>query len=129
MSANISSAHAGRLKSAGIDIGRPVSYAHCDLLTSAAEFLPELQREINGRRFGLLGLLATRRDRQACLDVGGMPGFLSATRHIRDSEWRVAPLPRDLQDRRVEITGPVEWANDCLQCMGRHLGCRAGPIR
>jgi malate synthase len=69
------------------------------------QFLSDLQREFNGRR---LKLLEARRDRQACLDVGGMPGFLSATQHIRDREWRVALLPPDLQDRRVEITGPVD---------------------
>jgi malate synthase len=80
--------------------------AHREILTPhALEFLIDLQREFNGRR---LTLLQARRDRQACLDVGGMPGFLSATRHIRDGQWKVAPLPADLRDRRVEITGPVD---------------------
>ncbi len=93
-------------KSASIEIRGPVSAAHAEILTPAAlDFIAGMQREFNGRR---LQLLAARRDRQACLDVGGTPGFLSATEHIRNAEWRVPPLPKDLQDRRVEITGPVD---------------------
>src|SRR3546814_12545668 len=37
-----------------------------------------------------------------------MPDFLAGTRHVRDGDWTIAPLPADLMDRRVEITGPVE---------------------
>jgi malate synthase len=83
-----------------------MSPAHREIITPhALEFLIDLQREFNGRR---LTLLEARRGRQACLDVGGTPGFLSATKHIRDGQWKVAPLPADLRDRRVEITGPVD---------------------
>src|SRR6185437_5999451 len=52
--------------------------------------------------------LAARSERQKRLDAGEKPDFLSSTREIRESEWTVAPLPLDLADRRVEITGPVD---------------------
>ncbi|PJJ97538.1 malate synthase A [Lysobacteraceae bacterium NML91-0213] len=53
-------------------------------------------------------LLAARRARQARFDAGALPDFRGDTRAIRESAWRVAPLPAALQDRRVEITGPVD---------------------
>src|SRR5690349_1011307 len=53
-------------------------------------------------------LLARRARMQARLDAGERPDFLPETKEIRDSEWTVAPLPNDLLDRRVEITGPVD---------------------
>src|SRR6185295_15953880 len=53
-------------------------------------------------------LLASRAERQKEIDAGVMPDFLSATKQIRDGEWKVAPVPADLQDRRTEITGPVD---------------------
>ena len=53
-------------------------------------------------------LLARRSERQAFFDQGGLPDFLPETEHVRNSDWRVAPIPEDLQDRRVEITGPVD---------------------
>lgn len=49
-----------------------------------------------------------RQHRQAVIDTGEMPDFLSETRAIREGNWRVAPIPADLQDRRVEITGPTD---------------------
>jgi malate synthase len=75
------------------------------LSDGALEFTAGLQREFNGRRYSLL---ASRRERQACLDRGELPDFLAETESIRRGDWRVAPLPEDLQDRRVEITGPVD---------------------
>ena len=71
----------------------------------AVAFLAELQR-----RFGVERdrLLATRAERQAKLDQGWKPDFLAETGGIRDGAWTVAPLPKDLLDRRVEITGPVD---------------------
>ena len=62
------------------------------------------------RRYGsrVTELLAARAARQARYDAGERPGFLPETKAIRESSWRVAPLPVDLADRRVEITGPVE---------------------
>ena len=62
------------------------------------------------RRFGprLQGLMAARQARQVRFDAGELPGFRSDTRAIRDSDWEVAPIPMDLLDRRVEITGPTD---------------------
>ena len=53
-------------------------------------------------------LLAARAERQARLDAGERPDFLAETQDVREGDWRVAPAPADLQDRRVEITGPVD---------------------
>src|SRR5438093_5118995 len=76
------------------------------LTDEALEFVAGLHRELNPRREELL---ARRRDRQAELDAGALPDFLEETRSVReDPSWRVAAVPRDLQDRRVEITGPVD---------------------
>ncbi len=77
-----------------------------DILTrEALGFVERLHRELNPRR---LELLERRRERQLALDAGESPGFLPETREIRAGEWRVAPAPADLVDRRCEITGPVE---------------------
>lgn len=53
-------------------------------------------------------LLEARRSFQARLDAGAVPDFPSETAEIRESDWKVAPIPADLRDRRVEITGPVD---------------------
>ena len=53
-------------------------------------------------------LLAARAERQARLDAGELPDFLPETQDVREGDWQVAPVPADLQDRRVEITGPVD---------------------
>jgi malate synthase len=77
-----------------------------DILTrEALAFVERLHRELNPRR---LELLERRRERQRALDAGENPAFLPETREIRAGEWRVAPAPADLVDRRCEITGPVE---------------------
>jgi malate synthase len=68
-------------------------------------FVAKLAREFEGRREELL---AKRVQRQQEIDAGKLPDFLPETEHIRNSDWTVAPLPDDLQDRRVEITGPVD---------------------
>ena len=75
------------------------------LAPDAIRFLTRLQREFEPRR---RELLVRRKIRQAEIDAGTLPGFLPETAHIRDAEWTVAPIPKDLLDRRVEITGPVE---------------------
>jgi malate synthase len=76
-----------------------------ELLTpDVLEFLTELHQRFDGRR---RSLLAARGDRQERLDGGELPDFPEATRDIRDAEWRVGGIPADLQDRRVEITGPT----------------------
>ncbi len=77
-----------------------------EILTPAAlAFVEKLERTFGGRR---RELLHQRERRQAAIDQGQMPDFLPETAHIRQSEWTVAPIPTDLQDRRVEITGPVD---------------------
>ncbi|QUJ68112.1 malate synthase A [Photobacterium sp. GJ3] len=53
-------------------------------------------------------LLATRESRQKAIDDGQLPDFLPETRDIRESDWTIQNIPADLQDRRVEITGPVD---------------------
>ncbi len=76
------------------------------LLTGEARaFLAELHSRFEGPR---QARLAARRVRQARFDAGGLPAFREDTRAIRDGDWRVAPIPAALQDRRVEITGPVD---------------------
>ena len=74
------------------------------LTPSALEFLAELHGRFDGRR---LDLLNRRKDRQARFDAGQLPDFREDTRDIRESDWTVGSIPRDLQDRRVEITGPT----------------------
>ena len=71
----------------------------------ALQLVASLHRRFNGRR---LELLAARARRQEELDEGAMPDFLAATADVRGGDWRIAPVPADLQDRRVEITGPVD---------------------
>ena len=63
-----------------------------------------LEREFAGRREELLRARAERQER---IQAGELPDFLESTRTVRDGEWRVAPAPADVQDRRVEITGPA----------------------
>jgi malate synthase len=75
------------------------------LTPEALSFVAGLQREFNQRR---LELLRMRDGRQAEIDQGVMPDFLPQTVEIRAADWTVAQIPPDLQDRRVEITGPVD---------------------
>src|SRR5271170_3311275 len=75
------------------------------LTPEASAFLNKLAREFEARR---QQLLARRGVRQQQIDAGQFPEFLAETAHIREAEWTVAPIPHDLLDRRVEITGPVE---------------------
>jgi len=87
-----------------------ISAAHIEragevLTPLALQLLASLHRRFNGRR---LELLAARTRRQALLDEGALPEFLSATAPLREREWRIAPVPADLADRRLEITGPVD---------------------
>ncbi|HVC76199.1 MAG TPA: malate synthase A [Candidatus Micrarchaeaceae archaeon] len=84
----------------------PVAGRAAEVLTQGAlEFVASLQREFGDRRLELLRL---RDQRQARLDAGESPTFLSDTRSVRESDWKVAPPAKDLQDRRVEITGPTD---------------------
>jgi malate synthase len=87
-------------------VGPPTAHAEDVLTPHALAFAAGLHRSFNIRR---RRLLADRAERQARFDAGELPDFLPKTAHVRaDPAWRVAPAPADLDDRRVEITGPVE---------------------
>jgi malate synthase len=90
----------------GVEILAPVSDKYAAVLTpEALAFVVKLQRTFNTRR---RELLAARAERQKRLDAGEKPDFLSETKSTREAAWTVSPLPADLLDRRVEITGPVD---------------------
>jgi len=86
-------------------LGSKVERADEVLTPLALQLLGSLHRRFNGRR---LELLEARARRQAEFDDGALPEFPAATAKLRAAEWRVAPVPADLNDRRVEITGPVD---------------------
>ena len=75
------------------------------LTNNAIVFLKELEKNFGKQR---KELLQKRVERQEQFDNGERPDFLEETKHIREGDWKVDPVPEDLQDRRVEITGPVE---------------------
>jgi malate synthase len=75
------------------------------LTPAAVVFIAELERKFGPER---RRLLARRADLQRRLDGGWKPDFLPETKVIRDGDWRVAPIPHDIRDRRVEITGPTD---------------------
>jgi len=89
-----------------IGITGPMHPGYDDILTTGAlNFVAGLHRRFNDRR---LELLQQRQKRQEQIDQGILPDFLADTRAIREKEWKIEPVPDDLQDRRVEITGPVD---------------------
>jgi malate synthase len=89
-----------------IEVTGPLVPGTDRVLTPAAlEFIADLQTRFGQSRLDLLG---RRVERQAEIDAGGTLQFSPATRHVREAEWTVAPAPPDLDDRRVEITGPAE---------------------
>ena len=91
---------------AGIDILGRMTLAYEEILSpQALAFVGKLARKFEGRR---RELLAARVKRQAEFDAGKLPDFPKATRQIREADWTVAPVHRDLEDRRVEITGPTD---------------------
>ena len=88
----------------GVEIGGPIENGAEQILTpEALQFIATLQREFNATR---KQLLQRRAERQTQIDNGQLPDFLPDTEHIRQGDWKVAPIPAALQDRRVEITGP-----------------------
>ena len=94
------------LKTNGIEVSGSITEEFARILTSEAlQFVGGLAREFEMRR---RELLERRQKVQAEIDSGTLPDFLTETRDVRESEWKVAPVPDDLQDRRVEITGPVD---------------------
>ena len=90
----------------GIEINAPMLPGFARILSAPAlELVAMLHRRFEPRR---QELLAARVTRAARLDAGERPDFLSETRSIREGDWKVAPVPKALQLRRVEITGPVD---------------------
>jgi malate synthase len=90
----------------GVEFLAPISESYAEILTpEAVAFVVDLQRTFNARRKALLD---ARHERQKRLDAGEKPNFLVETKAVRDADWTVAPLPADILDRRVEITGPVD---------------------
>ncbi|CEP00086.1 Malate synthase [Plasmodiophora brassicae] len=75
------------------------------LSPDAVAFVAELHRRFDGRR---LALLDARKARQSRLDAGALPTFLKETEWVRSGSWRCPPPPADLEERRVEITGPPD---------------------
>jgi malate synthase len=75
------------------------------LTDEALEFLTALHEKFNAKR---LALLNKREEQQLIFDQGKFPEFPKETKDIRDSDWKAGSIPQDLQDRRVEITGPVD---------------------
>ncbi len=90
----------------GIKLKAPAQSEFSEILTSAAlEFLEAVARKFGPTR---IELLKNREFRQKEIDLGKLPDFLPETQKIRASDWKVAPIPRDLVERKVEITGPVD---------------------
>jgi malate synthase len=91
---------------AGVNIRGHLGPRYAEILTDEAQaFLAELHRNFEPRR---RELLLERVEKQRRYDDGALPDFLPDTASVRDTEWKVAPIPADLMNRRVEITGPVD---------------------
>jgi malate synthase len=90
----------------GVQIQGPMKPGYDKILTpEALAFVARLVRKHGPTRNRLLAL---RQERQARVDAGKLPGFLPETKKVRGGKWRIKGIPVDLQDRRVEITGPVD---------------------
>ncbi len=90
----------------GLEVRAPLEGRGPEVLTAEAlEFVGRLEHEFGATREALL---ARRADRLAALAAGELPGFLPETEHVRQGDWSVPHPPPDLEDRRVEITGPVD---------------------
>jgi malate synthase len=91
---------------AGLQITAEIKPQFAEILTpDALAFVAKLEREFRARRDEAL---RARQDRQSRFDAGELPDFLSTTKQIREGDWKCAPIPNDLRDRRVEITGPTD---------------------
>ena len=89
-----------------LDVKGTMGPRYDEVLTEESlTFLTELHEHFDEKR---RALLSARKDRQKKFDQGELPNFLDETKSIREGDWTVAPLPSDLLDRRVEITGPVD---------------------
>jgi malate synthase len=93
-------------ETAGIHIEVDNKAGYESILTDEAlQFIEQLERRFGPQR---KELLQRRKERQEAIDRGELPRFLPETESIRKSNWVISPLPEDLKDRRVEITGPVD---------------------
>lgn len=93
-------------KISNITVRGPMNQGYERILTKdALQFLEQLERKFGPRR---RELLQHRKRREEEIQKGKLPQFLKETESIRQGNWTIAPLPKDLQDRRVEITGPVD---------------------
>jgi len=94
------------LESEGIEIRGSIQNGFAEILTpEALRFVATLMRRFSPARESLL---RARELRQEEINAGKMPDFLPETKELRQSPWSIAAVPADLQDRRVEITGPVD---------------------
>src|SRR5437762_11409339 len=90
----------------GVEITGAIATGYEEILTpDALSFIAKLHRAFEPRR---RECLQRRQDRQEAFDRGESLDFLTETKHIREGDWSCAPIPKDLEDRRVEITGPVD---------------------
>jgi malate synthase len=90
----------------GVSISGPISQQFAEILSpEALAFVAKLHRKFESRR---QELLARRAARQKEFDAGNKPDFLKETQRIRETDWVIAPQPKDMLDRRVEITGPTD---------------------
>jgi malate synthase len=91
---------------ASVEVRAPVSERGCEILTpDALSFVASLHASCDAER---RRLLQERVRRQEELDAGALPGFVEETSAIREGDWCVRPAPADMQERKVEITGPVD---------------------
>jgi malate synthase len=89
-----------------VEISVRITAEFAEILTPAAlDFVAKLHRRFEPRR---QELLAKRAARQKEFDRGVLPDFLAETKKVRDAEWTIAAQPKDMLDRRVEITGPTD---------------------
>src|SRR5690606_17440273 len=99
-------AHAQPVTMGGLEVLGMITPEYQEILTPAAlAFVEELERRFGPRRHQLLNI---RVKRQHAFDAGELPDFWSQTREIRESEWKVAPIPKVLPDRRVGMTASVD---------------------
>ena len=90
----------------GVKMLEAIPAAHTEILSpQAVAFVAKLARKFEGRR---RELMAQRTRRQTEFDAGKLPDFLAETQNVRDGDWTIGPVPADLRDRRVEITGPTD---------------------
>src|SRR5437763_14691705 len=93
-------------KAQDIQVSGRVTAEFAQILTpQALDFVAKLHRAFESRR---QELLARRAARQKEFDAGKLPDFLPETRQIRENDWKIAGQPKDMLDRRVEITGPTD---------------------